>query len=287
MTQPAVDRFTGHYPILAHFFILSTSDQQSRPSKMDPSKPYLHDRSSLQGVDGPSTPHRRHRTSLEGVIDPSACGGSPHERDRAQAVFYSIVNHFERVTVEKPYNRPRLVRLIYEHARSEDSRWLVLQEFFTSVNILMDASIDFDDATVVKEVGSNMNSFADFLVNNFFLPLKASASRTPQPSPAHSSQPPSRFSALESVERLASLRRACLIRDRHRCVISRKFDKKEARRRVAEKGYDDASDDDGHLLKDQERGSFVELEVAHILPHSLMVRTANEDLVQRYGTDDT
>lgn len=54
---------------------------------------------------------------------------------------------------------------------------------------------------------------------------------------------------------------------------------KEAERRIEECGYDYASDDQGQTLKEQESGSFAELEVAHILPHSLMATTGNPKLV--------
>ncbi|CAG9986480.1 unnamed protein product [Clonostachys byssicola] len=47
-----------------------------------------------------------------------------------------------------------------------------------------------------------------------------------------------------TTDRLAALRGACLIRDRHRCVISRKFDLGEADKRMERDG-DDARDDDG------------------------------------------
>ena len=68
---------------------------------------------------------------------------------------------------------------------------------------------------------------------------------------------------------MATLRRDCLIRDRHRCVISRTFDDGEAMRRVNLDDEEKAQDDDGKFLKD-EGGTFAPLEVAHIIPHSLM-----------------
>jgi hypothetical protein len=40
-------------------------------------------------------------------------------------------------------------------------------------------------------------------------------------------------------------------------------------RRVSRQGDDNAEDDDGKLLK-EESGTFVPLEVAHIIPHSIM-----------------
>lgn len=52
-------------------------------------------------------------------------------------------------------------------------------------------------------------------------------------------------------------------------MISRKFDYAEAGKRVGLEGDDRAKDDDGHFLK-AEAGTFAPLEVAHIIPHSLM-----------------
>jgi hypothetical protein len=68
---------------------------------------------------------------------------------------------------------------------------------------------------------------------------------------------------------VTALRGECLKRDRHRCVISGRFDDAEALERVEREGDDEAKDDDGNKLK-REAGTFAPLEIAHILPHSLM-----------------
>jgi hypothetical protein len=62
-----------------------------------------------------------------------------------------------------------------------------------------------------------------------------------------------------TTQRVAALREDCLIRDHHRCVISRKFGDAEAAKRVGREGDDKAKDGDGHLLKD-EAGTFAPLE---------------------------
>ncbi|EXM13778.1 hypothetical protein V3481_017334 [Fusarium oxysporum f. sp. vasinfectum] len=230
---------------------------------------------------GSSAPHHRHQSSLEGFIDFSTVASpsfNPDELDKAAGVLRRVIEHFEPSSTEKPYNRPRLVRLTYEHARSDQSKSNFLHAFLGAVNITIDEVIDLDDEAVEEEIRLALNAFADFLVDNFFLPLKAAGSKTPQPSPATSSRITSTRPVVGSVERVASLRRDCLVRDRHRCVISRDFDMKEAERRIEESGYDYASDDQGQLLKEQEPGSFAELEVAHILPHSLMTTTGNPEL---------
>ena len=99
--------------------------------------------------------------------------------------------------------------------------------------------------------------------------VKASSRKTPQPTPALSA--PSTVVPVGTHQRLSTLRRDCLIRDRHRCVISRKFDCREADKRLEASGLD-AKDDDGRLLKDGDDEPS-NLEVAHIIPHSMASST--------------
>lgn len=94
--------------------------------------------------------------------------------------------------------------------------------------------------------------------------VKASGKRTPQPTPAALSAPVETI--VGTPARLSFLRRDCLIRDRHRCVVSNAFDEAEAISRD-EKYTLNPKDDDGQPL-DPENTAL--LEVAHIIPHSLM-----------------
>ena len=109
--------------------------------------------------------------------------------------------------------------------------------------------------------------------------MKASARKTPQPTPATFSE--IQLLVNPSARRVATLRRDCLIRDRYRCVISRAFDLDESLRRT-DLDEDNAKDNDGNLLKDDKIAEV--LEVAHILPHSLMSYNANSqtELVRYY-----
>lgn len=130
-----------------------------------------------------------------------------------------------------------------------------------------------------EEIRSPFFGFADYLMDNFFLPLKASTKKTPQPSPAYDSaikraQEGSPFAG--TLNRVSALRGACLVRDRHRCVISRKFDQLEAASRIRKQG-NNALDDDGNLLREDEQ-LVTALEVAHILPHSLMTANPGSEL---------
>ncbi|KAI1660597.1 hypothetical protein F4813DRAFT_298679, partial [Daldinia decipiens] len=168
-------------------------------------------------------------------------------------------------------HHPLLVRLTYEYALTDESKDNFLRTFFRSMGLSMDGEdIGFGDKDFEEELRSSLLRFADYLLDNFFLPLKASAKKTPQPSPAYHSAVekaqggPQQFPG--TPDRVSSLRGACLIRDRHRCVISRMFDQQEAVQRFERSG-NAASDDDGNLLKLD--AGFQRLEVAHILPHSL------------------
>lgn len=102
--------------------------------------------------------------------------------------------------------------------------------------------------------------------------------KTPQPTPPSLSsiQTPT---PTGTRERISILREHCLLRDRHRCVISRKFDRREAGKRFDQHG-EDSKDDDGNLLRSESSDRFQFLEVAHILPHSLVsVASADTELV--------
>lgn len=102
-----------------------------------------------------------------------------NDEDRAQAVgrFRRIVGHLE--SLEKPstrygdgYNRPALVRLTFDYARSQDSKDRFLVAFFQSlaIGILNDDKIDLADDSAVADLRAAVFGFAEFLMTNFFLP---------------------------------------------------------------------------------------------------------------------
>jgi len=267
-----------------------------------------------------SEPLDRHRSSLEGIIDFSA--NTPLEagqRARAERWFYQIIEHFREPGIKNhqrgtTYSRPLLIRYTYEYARSQESRDIFFRSFFRSLGL---SSLDADDDNdllrleggQVEDLRSAFFAFADYLLDNFFLPcksllfiplpefakepyadeycvahtlVKASTKKTPQPSPVyHSAILRSQGSGLPqglvgTPERVSALRGVCLVRDRHRCVVSRIFDQNEALLR-GERDGDDARDDDGRLLREERRVDI--LEVAHILPHSLTKAAPGAQLV--------
>ncbi|GAP87961.1 hypothetical protein SAMD00023353_1600370 [Rosellinia necatrix] len=227
----------------------------------------------------PPSPLHRHQSSLEGIIDFSTEPEPPlgtDQRSVAKDRFNRIIDYFntDDLSDRSPYNRSQLIRFTYQYALSEQSQDNLLRAFFRAITL----SVNDDEDINFDELRSKFFSFADYLLDNFFLPLKASTKKTPQPTPTY-------HSAVQEVQgtaqgfvgtpaRVSALRGYCLLRDRHRCVASRKFDRREAMSRFNRDG-DDAKDDDGTLLKGD---SFDALEVAHILPHSLTKVNASYEL---------
>lgn len=251
-------------------------------------------------------PHHRHQSSLEGILDFSS--PQPLEQDqlkRATNIFNRIVALYEPLqTNDGGYKRITLLRIAHDSVTSRDN---FLRYFFLFVEKELrqtgDASelnlsralcryVDLDSWNREQrtDLERSLAAFSDFFVNNFLLPrtqhtyherdrsnaesdlVKASARKTPQPTPTPLSGSLTSEKVVGTTRRLSNLRRDCLLRDGHRCVISRKFDIREARERVKQ-AAGNAKDDDGQLLNSIEEG-FEFLEVAHILPHSLMSVTA-------------
>jgi len=103
--------------------------------------------------------------------------------------------------------------------------------------------------------------------------VRASTCKTPQPTPTYhaavrqvqTEEEQQRMQEFVGTpERLGALRGHCLVRDRHRCVVTRAFDYEEAEERS---GQPTPTDDDGNVLHPDD--SYGHLEVAHILPFSL------------------
>jgi len=131
-----------------------------------------------------AAPSHRHQSSLEDIIDFSEAHPIfESSQQRAQAVdrFHRIVAQSENV--EQPassrygngYNRPALVRLTFEYARSPESQDKFLKAFFQSLGLgMLDDSdgIDLDDQ--LASFRESVFSFADHLIYHFFLPCMIS-----------------------------------------------------------------------------------------------------------------
>ncbi|TWU70761.1 hypothetical protein ED733_001838 [Metarhizium rileyi] len=223
-----------------------------------------------------AAPHHRHQNSLEGFVNLSSSPPlSDNVRLQADHRFQEIMERFRDKDPDRSsrYDRPKLVDLVYRYAISQKSKDNILRAVFRALELPMEGdAVDFstETALLLRLIG-----FADHLVNNFFMPLRASTAKTPQPTP-HYRSATLRSSSKDFVgtpERLSSLRGDCLVRDKHRCVISRAYDKTHAENQSA---ADVILDDD---LRPIEDGKFAYLEVAHIMPHSLVkVGSDSEEL---------
>ncbi|KAM3512571.1 hypothetical protein MY11210_003746 [Beauveria gryllotalpidicola] len=235
-----------------------------------------------------AAPHHRHQISLQGVIDLASSPPLADEvRVAAEERFYQILHHFDTAAAASvanatSYNRPGLVRLAHRYAVSPKSKDNVLRSFFRAIELPMDGpAVDFANDEQIEALRARVTGFAEHLVDNFFLPLRASNARTPQPTP-HYRSATLRSSSRDFVgtpERLSTLRGDCLRRDGHRCVVSYAFDMVKARERETPEGR--IVDDGGNLIEDN---NIQYLEVAHILPHSLVHVASDEELSETKKT---
>lgn len=247
----------------------------------------------------------RHQSSLEGIKTFSARQPlTPDQRARAEHHFYEVIDRFDGpdavVRGGKRFSRPLLIRYTYEYLRSELSQDTFLRAFsdHLKLDIAEVSYIDFDNEDVSRQLDEGLVDFANFLVDNFFMPctvhiryiltislsansviVMASGLQTPQPSPAPLSAVQRAHGAphdfVGTPDRVSILRKTCLVRDHHRCVVSRRFDRHQLLNRLAQAGTN-ARDDEGNLLGGQ---LFGYLEVAHIIPHILTQTDASSELV--------
>ncbi|KAL4937108.1 hypothetical protein BDV06DRAFT_203651 [Aspergillus oleicola] len=223
---------------------------------------------------------RRHRSSKEGVIVPSSQPLNPKERDLATRIFDEIMLQFEpSQPTDSGYYPVTLIRLMNVEITERDE---FLSFFFSFIQ--EDLPDEDDERIGIGQVLSHLApfphlpsehkdalreslvAFTKHLVDNFLLPLKALVGKTPQPTPALSRSTTADV-AIGTPQRVSSLRKSCLVRDRYRCVVTGRFDAQEAQTRY-KRGGRDVKDDDGKLLL-PERDTMAYLEVAHIIPHSL------------------
>ncbi|KAL7650002.1 hypothetical protein ACMYSQ_011815 [Aspergillus niger] len=224
-----------------------------------------------------ASPLHRHCSSLDEVIFPDQQCLTPEEHDKATKLFDKLIKRFEPLqTSNKDYRPLTLIRLTKEEVSAEDE-FLIL--FFTLIEL---DHLGVTTEIRVAEVLARLHTFerwtseeqnillqclvhfADYLIDNFFLPLKLTAAKATQPTMIDSLEP-----TIGIPQHIPDLRQACLTRDRHRCVVTRKFDIWEAEKRCKVLDGDDVKDDDGNPLL-QEAKDMTYLEVAYIIPHSFM-----------------
>ncbi|WEW59773.1 hypothetical protein PRK78_005253 [Emydomyces testavorans] len=222
--------------------------------------------------------NNNNQTSFEGLINFSAAAPlTAGQRSRAETRFEKIIEYFSNnrsLTPGVEYKHDLLIHYTYEYSRSELSKDMLLRYFFHYIKEDIDSN---EDISFNQDLLKKLENFADDLLHNFYLPLKSSGGKTPQPSPAilsaiQSVKGPHEF--ISTPERVSHLRGQCLTRDHHRCVITRDFDFQEA---AARRRKDpEALDDEGQQLKGQCTDA---LKVAHIIPHSLLQVKVTSNLI--------
>lgn len=228
----------------------------------------------------------RHRSSLEGVIVPSPQPLKVEERSLAIQVFDNIMLHFEPCQATNISYKPVTLIKLMKNKVSEKDEFLDL--FFT---FIQQELLSEREGTGLEQILSHLNrfciwsaeetnalhdclvAFAKYFIDNF-LPLESLAVKTPQLTPALS-HPRTPEATIGTPQRVSTSRQACLTRDRHRCIISQKFNAQEGQRRYKRDGSNLKDDDGKSLLEERDNMAF--LEVAHIIPHSLMSLTSEEN----------
>lgn len=122
-------------------------------------------------------PLHRHQLSLEGVLDFASTEGlSTIQRADAKRRFSRIVNHFlpaseiDSSARSQTYSPPRLICLTYKYALSDEARDNFLRAFFLSVNLPILAGDTGHDDGDLEILRPSVFGFADYLLDNFFLP---------------------------------------------------------------------------------------------------------------------
>ncbi|PGG97760.1 hypothetical protein GX51_07141 [Blastomyces parvus] len=223
------------------------------------------------------------------VLDLSAAPLTTDELDQADDIFRKLIDHCEPLQSKIPYKKVTLVRLTYEHCRSKHT---FLRQIFTYLDaedqnsqdppptfehgLLKYSTFNSEAAPAKKgEVEHVIDSFAEISLIIFSC----------QEQRRHS-QPQLLCQLLQenvagTPARLSTLRRDCLIRDHNRCMATRLFNMTEAAGRFEQTRdtTSDLKDDDGQPLI-FERSQLAQLEVAHIIPHSIMSATTVDGQLQ-------
>jgi len=114
------------------------------------------------------SPLHRHQSSLESIINFfTELPSKTEQRSVAKDRFNHIVNYFntDNPSNRSPYNRSQLIRFTYQYALSKQSQDNLLQAFFRAIALSVDNK-NFD----INELRSKFFTFADYFLDNFFLP---------------------------------------------------------------------------------------------------------------------
>ncbi|PTU18380.1 hypothetical protein P175DRAFT_0504304, partial [Aspergillus ochraceoroseus IBT 24754] len=235
-----------------------------------------------------ATAHHRHQLSLTGFIHPPRKPLlTPEESQIARILFKTLIDYAPERSSRGRYNPAVLIEETFGRIQCKDA---FLKYFFTYIytNVTPEeerrTGSDFSQVfTYLRDFLSwgsknqdtamdTIDNFAEYLIDNFFMPLRASSVKTPQPTPVALSANQNAPTGTKS--RVSRLRQECLKRDHYRCIVSRKFDRAEAKKRLEQN--ENSKDDDGEFLRNQKSDQFKYLEVAHIIPHSLVTVSSEE-----------
>lgn len=132
---------------------------------------------TYKAMSGQHCPSVMTMSSLESIIKSSGKPFTGNQRAQAQCRFYGIINHFDvepttDASKTAAYRHPLLVRYTYEYSCSKLSQDTFLRVFFEFMELdaTDEEDINFDDEDTEIQLGQNLTTFADFLLDNFFLP---------------------------------------------------------------------------------------------------------------------
>ncbi|KAI1833893.1 hypothetical protein DTO006G1_349 [Penicillium roqueforti] len=227
----------------------------------------------------------RHHSSIEGALDFSMpLSLTPQQHKSARNLMIRLIRHYgSGKTVRKGYRPASLIQATLEYVKSLDT-FMTFFLLYIYEDLLYDEghAVDFDithalvffeglsswEPEQINKLHESLEKFAEYIVENFLLPLRVSSVKILQPMPMS-------LSSLQSSTQTGTWQQNCLLRDRHCCIVSRKFDRAAARKRF-EENAEFCADDEGNLLKDESSDQFQYLEVAQILPYCLTTVASGE-----------
>ncbi|KAL4956324.1 hypothetical protein BDW69DRAFT_89938 [Aspergillus filifer] len=212
--------------------------------------------------------HKRYPQSLEHILDFSEpMSLVPHQSKLARLILDQLMKHYGLSQVSRRRYKPAvLIQAVFDYASSEDAFLILYFSFLyetcctRTANNPDNDSIHFThylrfledfpscDVDALKNLDAATEDFAEYIVEDLLLLLRASSVKTPQPTPTSLSSLPS--ATASPRQRISALRQSCLIRDHHQCVIFRSFDRREAERRLQQDG-ENCRDDNGEPLRNR------------------------------------
>lgn len=116
---------------------------------------------------------QQHQRFLAAVLNTSHEPLDAEEKAQARVKFYRIIYRYsKRKRDRSKYKRHLLIRYTYEYALSEESQIHFLQTFYQALELSIDGEgrINLDDKEQAAQLWLKISAFADFLVDNFYLP---------------------------------------------------------------------------------------------------------------------